>query len=158
MIPRHSLQYLGSSSSSPLEVAVLDLLPGVEVKVTVDNVPLREYKDNEADSQAEGGVVGRHRAARTVSKYIESVTDKEFCVNLSIKAPYHFDSPSLTFKVSVDGVKVRSMFAPKLSRQVLAKSPWELVVDGVPMKDSQGLPIVKRFRFSKINTCKLSTI
>lgn len=40
---------------------------------------------------------------KRISTYVECQTDAEFRIRIVLKHPYRFDSPSLTFKASVDG-------------------------------------------------------
>jgi hypothetical protein len=119
-------------------MAILKLVPEIEVTVSVDRVALPEYPDDEADAKLRN---------RTVSRYIEASTDAHFCVDYTIKPQYRYDSPCLSFDVFVDGVRVRSKIAH-------SKNSQNVSVDGVCMADSMGKPVIKPFIFSKIATCK----
>jgi hypothetical protein len=85
-------------------MAVLDGLEGIEVSVCVHGQALHEYEDN--DLEAEPGDVGAYQASKTVSKYLEAVTDKEFSIKIVVKDPYEMDCPTLGFQVKVDGMVV----------------------------------------------------
>jgi hypothetical protein len=81
-------------------MAVLNGLEGIEVTVCVDGQALREYNDDEVEAQP--GVVGAHQASKTVSKWIEADTGKDFVIKMGVKSPYQMDCPTLSFKVQVD--------------------------------------------------------
>lgn len=79
-------------------MAILNELPGIEVAICVDDQPLQEHED-EDDHEAAPGPVGAYQASKTVFKYIEAVTDKEFSIKFAVKAGYQFDCPTLGFRI-----------------------------------------------------------
>lgn len=95
-------------------MAVLDILPEIEVTVSVDKVALQEYPDDEADAQTS------NQARRTVSKYIECISHAQFWVGTSIKRQYKLNCRSLAFEVLVDGSRATSRLVRpfKLNAQV----------------------------------------
>lgn len=62
-------------------MAILNSLPGLEVFAYIDGEPLEEYNDDE-EEELEETLVTEHQAASTVSKYVESASDKEFYITL----------------------------------------------------------------------------
>ncbi|KAF4626758.1 hypothetical protein G7Y89_g11398 [Cudoniella acicularis] len=127
-------------------MAIHELIPGVEVAIIVDGVPLEEYVDDEVDRHS--GQFGEQRAARTVSKYIEAVTGKEFSIRVKLDTAYKPDCPSLGFNYFVDGVLAsrrlfRNMDKPRLGLQL---------VEGVRNTEPSGHTTLKPFKFSEINT------
>jgi hypothetical protein len=69
-------------------MAILDLVPGLEVTVCVDDHPLEEYNDDE-EVEAQPGEAFQHQASRTVSKYVESITDKEFEIRCNVTSAFN---------------------------------------------------------------------
>lgn len=84
-------------------MAVLDGLAGIGAEVRVNDEPLVEYDDDEEYKPQED--IPEHRRAKTVSRYIESQTDQEFTINLSIQKPYEFDCEGIQFQIQVDGIR-----------------------------------------------------
>ena len=108
-------------------MVVPDFHPGFKFEVVVDGEPLKEYDDKNEEVKARE--VSEYKASRTVSKYIEAVTGKEFGIRLSVGKPYEMDCSSLSFKVLIDGKVVE--------RQILRSSlyepdigPWVTLVEG----------------------------
>ncbi|KAJ8066196.1 hypothetical protein OCU04_005282 [Sclerotinia nivalis] len=90
-------------------MAILEAVPGIKVTVCVDKQALQEYDDDELEAVPEGEVE-KYQASRTVAKYIESRTGKNFRIKLEISKAYRFDSPTVGFFVFVDGVRVRKTY------------------------------------------------
>lgn len=90
-----------------------------------------------------------------MSKYIESVTDAHFCVDVAIGSTYQFNNPCLTFRVFVDSVSARSKIAQ--SKRLKAKGGilYSVSVGGVCIADKLDNPVLKPFRFPNIATCRL---
>lgn len=100
-------------------MAILPSLPGIKINVRIDGRAVTEYDSNDElgtdqDLESENAV---YQAGVTILKYIESVSEKTFAVNLSVKSPYGFgiDGQILRFTVLVDGKRVR---APLLLRNL----------------------------------------
>src|ERR1700759_106583 len=85
-------------------MAVLDSLEGIEVTVCVDGQALRDYNDDEIE--AKSGPFSAHQASKTVSKYIEATTGKEFSIKIVVRDLAKIDCPALNFQVNVDGMRV----------------------------------------------------
>ncbi|TGO50407.1 hypothetical protein BCON_0184g00120 [Botryotinia convoluta] len=89
-------------------MAVLEGVRGIEVTVCADKQALQEYDDDEPEGvSAEVG--GYDRDTKTVSKYIESTTGKVFYIKLEISKAYKLDSPIISFRVFVDGMKIKGV-------------------------------------------------
>jgi hypothetical protein len=133
------------------EMAVLPSLPGIEVTVCVNKVPLKEYFDDEPSENP-----GRHRdslAPRIVSKYIEAITDQEFTLHFRVAKPYDVDSPSLVFSTSVDGKNISSTLF-RLSKHE-SITPLEKDTLGVKSYNSEtGKSTFQALKFSRISTSK----
>ncbi|KAG4430283.1 hypothetical protein IFR05_014230 [Cadophora sp. M221] len=128
-------------------MAILDRVPGLEVKVHINGQPAQEYDDDE-DEQAVPGAVGWYQAARTVRKYVESISDKEFLVQLSLDNSFKFDCPTLSCELSIDGKVVRS---PVIYRK--HQESFTLEIDGIKTSAGDGkTALLKPFKFSKIET------
>lgn len=145
-------------------MAIFDLYPGLEVNITIDGVALPEYDDDE-EEPPKPDPVAAYQALRTVTKYIESVSDKEFTIELKLNPGYVMNCGSLTVQVFIDGQRLNSRSIIKRSYpghfmgdtvvQTLKRA-----IDGthvaIPNKPSHQL--LKKYKFSKILTCRLASI
>jgi len=132
-------------------MAVLEGLKGIEVTVHVDGQALHEYEDDEAERQP--GAIGEYQASKTVTKYVEAVTGKEFAISIKVRAPYEMDCPTLAFWIMVDGSEV--------SRRVLRKQKYcnnngEDVIFGVKNQNDSMTQrcSIRYFLFAEIQTSK----
>ena len=73
-------------------MAVTEHLPGVTITVVVDGVDLKEYRD--ADIQEE---------TRTITRYIEAVSGKNFEIYITLDKDCEFFGEDLSFRICVDG-------------------------------------------------------
>jgi hypothetical protein len=131
-------------------MAVLKGLEGIEVTICVDGQALQEYNDDEIEVQA--GAVGAYQASKTVSKYIEAATGKEFAIKVTVKSPYKMDCPTLGFPCGVDGMDVSNRCLRKTKYK--PASGFETVVNGL-RHNLGGLPkqcSIKHFQFAEIKT------
>jgi hypothetical protein len=87
-------------------MAIFHLLPDIEVTVDVAKQPLKEYNDD--DIEVVPGKIGEHQASRTVAKYIEAVSGKEYSINIKVGSGYQRDCPTLEFTTTIDGKLVHS--------------------------------------------------
>lgn len=132
-------------------MAVLQSLPGIEVFVCVKGEALEEYDDDEAQADVESGETNQYQASKTVSKYIESVTDQEFAIKLLVGNPYYFDCGSLGFSIRVDGRKVRS---PLLRRDEYSSvNGWSQDVRGIRAEEGEK-SLIRPFKFAEIKKSK----
>jgi hypothetical protein len=140
-------------------MAVLDTLPGLSVSIHVDGEPLPEYED-EAEEEIPDGPVAVFQAARTVCKYVEATSEKEFCIKMSLNAPYRMDCPSVKFRCFIDGIRVRTKILrrsvyPDRIRRGRVVSPVETTVEGVTVEapGRSDHEFVRKFKFAKIELC-----
>lgn len=72
-------------------MAVLDAHPGLATEIIVNNVPLTEYRDDEAEE-----------SPQKVTKYIEASSGAEFVITTTLNMPFP-DKYGVEVRVSVDG-------------------------------------------------------
>jgi hypothetical protein len=131
-------------------MAVLNGLEGIEVTICVDGQALHEYNDDEIEVQA--GAVGAYQASKTVSKYIEAATGKEFAIKVTVKSPYKMDCPTLSFLCKVDGMEICRSILQKTKYK--PASGFEEVVKGLE-HNLGGLSkryFIRHFQFAEIKT------
>ncbi|TGO36563.1 hypothetical protein BHYA_0121g00240 [Botrytis hyacinthi] len=126
-------------------MAVLEDVRGIEVTVCVDKQALQEYDDDEPEG-VPTEVEGFDKATKTVSKYIESTTGEVFYIKIEISKAYKFDSPNVSFEISVDGMSVRAKRGGKKD------IPLTLEVKGVKNILDNGRTFLMPFKFSDIIT------
>ncbi|KAF4621903.1 hypothetical protein G7Y89_g14442 [Cudoniella acicularis] len=137
-------------------MAIFDSLLGLEATVLVDGIALKEFEDNEDESPGVGPI-NEYRASKTVSKYIESTSDKDYSLRLTVDQLYAIDSPSLIVKVVIDG-KVMRKFVIELWTQAQQNKrlikPNSSIVKGQTVRDpndpTPNRGILRKFRFAKI--------
>lgn len=78
-------------------MAINDILPGVTVEVTVNDLALREHQDHDLEEED-----------RTVTRYIEATSGQVFAIRLHLDPSFAFLSNCLVCEVSVDGGAVES--------------------------------------------------
>ncbi|PQE27999.1 hypothetical protein CJF32_00005767 [Rutstroemia sp. NJR-2017a WRK4] len=127
-------------------MAISHLLPDIEVTVDVDKRPLKEYNDD--DLEIVPGKIGEHQASRTVAKYIEAVSGKEYSIKVEVGSGYKRDCPTLGITITINGKIVNSWFLRKGRK---FKLPYSTRVNEVrTMVD--GHAIHKCFRFAELQT------
>jgi hypothetical protein len=130
-------------------MAVIPDLLGFEITVCVDGTPLPEYADDEPEEETLPVTFGETPAAKSISKYIESETDQEFAIGLTISSPFKVDCPSLGFSLLIDGVRIaKTIF--RGSHYGLDR-PWSCFMDGIRVGLARTLMPLK---FSTIETCE----
>ncbi|KAF8857647.1 hypothetical protein BDZ45DRAFT_744153 [Acephala macrosclerotiorum] len=138
-------------------MAILDAVPGLDVSVYVDGHALKEYDDEEEDEITPSTAAEEFQASRTVSKYVEAVSDKVFSVRLAFTKPFSMDCDAMSIPIFVDGKQMDTRVISKYFhkdnfRDRVLKNHMELEFKGVdvpaPGKNNQNF--VKKFRFSKI--------
>jgi hypothetical protein len=132
-------------------MAVLKGLEGIEVTVRVDNSALHEYNDDEVSNELVP--IGEYQASKTVSKYIEAVTGKEFTIAMTVRAPYQMDCPTLSFHVMVDGNLASN---PLLRKSNYRGNNWEKKVAGIKhqLQGASKRCSIKNFLFAEIQTSR----
>ena len=91
-------------------MAILNLLPGLEVSVCVDGQHLQECDTENDEIKQANPVIVEHLKARTITKYIESETDKIFTIKASFGPDFKKDCPKISIDFDVDGVFMDSRF------------------------------------------------
>ncbi|PBP20774.1 hypothetical protein BUE80_DR008128 [Diplocarpon rosae] len=81
-------------------MAILNAVPGLRVTIQSCNEDLQEYEDDGEWSQRRFAHISEGKRSQ---KFVESRTDAEFRIKLTLKHPFKMNSQSLAFKVSVDG-------------------------------------------------------
>jgi hypothetical protein len=95
-------------------MAILDQIPGLEISIVVDGNDLLEYPDEDEDIQS----LDLHSAeSKTVRRFVESTSDKEFAILLKLVPPYIMDSESLIFKISIDGKRMTNQIITKSKKR-----------------------------------------
>jgi hypothetical protein len=144
-------------------MAIQDNIPGLEVTVCIDGKPLEEY-DNDEEEEAKPGLdpeVMKYQAARTVTKYIESVSDQEFIIQIKLAPPFKMDYACLSTSVQIDGRKVASPLIQKIDNLDrfsgdCVVTEFQRRVEGklVEAPGNAGRELLKKFKFAKIETSK----
>jgi len=134
-------------------MAILNKLPGLEVTININGVPLQEYKQDSDDLyEASPGLSGEWQDARTVCKYIEAATDTEFSIVVTGEPEFERSSPSLICALYIDGKWVwEPIFTePTLRRPKFRSETKGIFVDMPTGRGDQSL--LKKFKFAKIET------
>jgi hypothetical protein len=143
----------------------LETLPGLEVAVCIDGKPLDEYEDDE-NEEAAPDRVSAWQAARTVTKYVPSESDKQFSILIKVKRNYFMDSPGLDFPIRIDGKWITTPCLTNTryprNHKTLVREFIEDVRGATGRTGTSGAPgnasILQRFKFAKIETSKLRGI
>lgn len=144
-------------------MAVIQPLPGLKVSVCIGDKPVQEYADDDENEPNANlsRVVADWQAARTVSRYIESISDTEFSIEIILESPFKFDCPSLLVEVLIDG---KRMDAPLFTRK--GNGPYKdgcfviksmLIVSKVmtsPCPGRSDQMFIQNYKFAKIETRK----
>lgn len=112
-------------------MAVIDVLPGVEVTVDVDGNPLKEYEDRDEEEPE-----------KTITRYVEAQSGKKFSIRVKCSKECKFKGDSITFRFYADGTNADAI--------VLEKTSPDYVCQGF---ESHGR--TSKFRFSTLETGKL---
>ena len=144
-------------------MAIQDHTPGLEVVVCMDGKPLEEY-DNDEEEEAKPGLqtgVMKYQAARTITKYIESVSDQEFIIQIDLAPPFKMDCACLWIEVRIDGRNVASPLIQKIGNLdrfsgdcVVTKFQRRVEGKLVEAPGNAGRELLKKFKFAKIETSK----
>ena len=113
-------------------MAVLDTLPGVEVNIVVNKKPLKEYQDSDVEEEH-----------RTVTRYVEAVSNQVFEIHMTIEKGFKFRGNCLTFKIYVDGNRVQYNAVDK---ENCARAGYNLVSDTVNLENGK----LGKYNFSAI--------
>ncbi|KAH8597435.1 hypothetical protein B0O99DRAFT_684760 [Bisporella sp. PMI_857] len=127
-------------------MAIHESLPGVEVTICVDGEALKEYEAENEEAKHEIEAVRLHQAERTVTKFVESVTGKVFCVKIQVHPSCKESLYKLGFETLVDGVRAME---PLISRRAYCTSTMEELILGFTHRATSTL---QRFMFAEIKT------
>lgn len=132
-------------------MAIHEDLPGIEACICVDGQPLQEYHTENDEVNYNNHAVKIHQSLWTVTKYIESQTDKAFIIKLSLKKPYIMDCGRLQVDFKVDGQWVYTVLL--LQDQFIRNGSIEHVIRG-PETNTASNVVFRPMKFEKIETSK----
>ncbi len=116
-------------------MAIIKGVEGIEVTLSVDGKDLNEYVDeNNRDEE------------KTVSRYVEAVSGKDFAVRCRISREAKFEGDSISFKVHADGKKMRGIYMHH--RRLKGKAAIERLVEDVRVASN----LYQKLVFSEIHT------
>jgi len=106
---------------------------GFAVGVFIAGELAKEYPTDNGEVSHIDHNVRAHRDRCTITNYIESVANKPFTVEVSVKNPYKFDCSNLSFGVYVDG---QLIVEPMLSKALYKRKngSWTKLVKGPEVK------------------------
>lgn len=108
-------------------MAILDILPGVEVAITVNGENLQEY--TEPDAQEE---------ERVVTKYIEAETGAQFAFKIKVPQGFQFKGDALSIICSADG----SMISENTCIEEKSRGEeYGFLVDAIHSRDGSSKPL-----------------
>lgn len=123
-------------------MAILEDL-GLEVKILVNNSPLKEYEDKEAGPTDDG--FGEE--IRKCRRYVEVVEDAEFAVQLHVTPANNYLNDAnkrIFFALDLDGEE-------EFEDRILAEDDRESLVEGKGEIGDEGT-VVRKFRFTTVTT------
>jgi hypothetical protein len=133
-------------------MAVHEDVVGIEASICIDGQPVQEYHTETDEANHNNHAVKLHQSLRTITKYIESQTDKEFAIKAEVKKPYNMDCARLQVEFYVDGKQVHSAlwmndrFAQFGSLQTMFRGPETAIARNA---------VFQPMKFSKIETSEL---
>jgi cytochrome c oxidase assembly protein Cox11 len=83
-------------------MAVIDILPGVEVEVVVGETALKEYEDSDTEEEE-----------CTVTRYIEVQPGQTFAILCKVLPEFDFIGDCICFDFYVDGQKIEGKIVKK---------------------------------------------
>ncbi|KAK0247167.1 hypothetical protein LTS09_017689 [Friedmanniomyces endolithicus] len=121
----------GDGARTPTMVAV-DLLPGIDISITVAGQALTEHEDHDEEQQD-----------RTAIRYIEAVSGQIFEVRIAAQKGFRSGGDVLSFQVHVDGSKV-------VDEPLLRNSDCISGDHVIASAGSQSSASVRRYRFAAL--------
>lgn len=125
-------------------MAVIDKVRGIEVSISIHGKQAQEYED--PDEEVKGLL-----PPKTTVKYIESVSDTEFAINVSVLPAfkgYKRKPCDLLFRAKVDGKWGVSRFVKGAKES--ASLPRKSLLEGIYSDDATGKGTVNPFKFAAI--------
>lgn len=143
-------------------MTITDLHPGITASILIDGAPAIEHADtDDVEVTHPNPKIAKYQAARTVSTYIESESDKPFSIKVAVGAPYggkKMECSKLGFHITVDGVAVNEVHCPRpffknKDDREAAKAVWKREIKGVE-EVSKGMRTgtLRVFKFAQIDT------
>lgn len=138
-------------------MAILDLLPGVEVTIMTGPEILQEF--DVADHEEEANKTDEcqtpiqlHQKSHTIEKFIEARSGQEFKIRLIMKDPYRFETARTGFRIYLDGTLVccestHASHYEKIKQQ--KNGQWTVVVEG-PEQLVDDVATVRSIVFSEL--------
>ena len=114
-------------------MAITDVVPGVEVAITVRGNDLKEYRDNELDEEVS-----------TTTRYVEAASGQTFEVRLKVKPNFRFLGDTLAFEILVDG---NWMETPLIDKQQCGGLGYQRIIRGV----TTSARTLRRFQFATLD-------
>ena len=121
------------------------ILKGIEVSIVVEGKALTEYDDENTAGQSP-------EHASEVSKYIEAVSNAEFSIDITVPSSYNFAGDAIAFKLTLDGVFVRSPLCLKKKVKRL-REDWHKNIAGSDVRDGEKW-YLRPFKFNDIKIGK----
>lgn len=116
------------------------ILKGIACHVLVNDEPVQEY-DDELDG---------YQGESHITKFIESVSEARFKINLTVPLSIDIPSDGLSFNLYIDGQYVTGRFTDKFR---LHSCKGLITINDVAVTDSTGL-VRKPFIFNEIKRCE----
>lgn len=126
-------------------MAILDALPGVKVSTSAAGKELKEFEDHQEN--LEGPL-----ACKTLLRCLESVSDSEFAVNITVSPSFIFDCPNIVFRVFVDGDFIMGKYCRPSK---LLGGDWTRTVSGIYLVLPDGSDGLRKLKFNSIKTSNL---
>ncbi|CAD6441748.1 38e8033f-5e26-4192-8661-3fa5009b5bee [Sclerotinia trifoliorum] len=118
-------------------------------------MPLVEYDNNDIKNEPSTSKEKKALSSKTVSKYIEALTDKKFAVNVAVNEAYRsnyanaYDGPCLIRKITIDGITVHES-----SLTLFDTESWRWKIHARCLYSVEnGVEGFKPFSFSKLAIC-----
>ena len=124
------------------------ILKGIEVSVIIGGNVLTEYDDEDILDESSD-----HTSE--VSKYIEVVSDAEFGIRITAPRSYNFMGNALAFRLTLDGVTVRTYVYRKAELKNL-RQDWQKTITGSQVKNGKDW-CLRPFKFDAIKMGQTST-
>jgi hypothetical protein len=165
--PKPPQQILDCSRQPDFAIAIQDDIPGLEVVVCINGKPLDEYDNDEKEAAKPGlpSEVFQYQAARTVTKYIESVSDQEFIIQINLAPPSKMDYACLKTIIHIGGKRVASPLIEKSMNLECftgdcVATQYQRRVKGMKLEapGREGRALLKSFKFAKIEISKFCNL
>lgn len=126
-------------------MAIIEEIPGLEVRILVDRRPLQEYPQTPDESDD---------SEQQATRYIVAEPGKEFKVEVVRKQTFRMGAPKwdVTCWTKIDGKEVRGSFIRKTDPEYITK-----VMDSVDVDMGKGKWGSRKFMFSELAFGKSST-